>query len=104
MHRGYPAVERHGYGARPQPCCPHSAAVNYGSRIRGLTGSLIRRVISVLRGAQSRIDVLLSEPGRVFLAMWFVLHACIGWAYRRGGTLVWCRIVYTGAPEISERN
>jgi uncharacterized membrane protein len=32
------------------------------------------------------------------------LHACIGWAYRRGGTLVWCRIVYTGAPEISERN
>ena len=24
--------------------------------------------------------------------------------YRRGSKLAWCRIVYTGAPEISERN
>jgi hypothetical protein len=70
-------VERHGYGARPQPCCTHSAAVNYVSRIRRLTGILMRRVTSVLRAAQSPIDALLSEPVRALLVMWF-LHAGIG--------------------------
>ncbi len=33
-----------------------------------------------------------------------LVQTCIGWAHRRGYTLVWCRIVYTDAPEISERN
>jgi Lsr2 len=32
------------------------------------------------------------------------VHTYIGWACRRGSAPLWCRIVYTGAPEISERN
>jgi hypothetical protein len=33
-----------------------------------------------------------------------LVHACIGGACRRGSAPAWCRIVYAGAPGISERN
>jgi Lsr2 len=35
---------------------------------------------------------------------YWLIPGCSGQVYRRGCTLVWCWIVYTGAPEISERN
>src|SRR5260370_11273693 len=38
------------------------------------------------------------------LAWRWLVHAGRGSAHRRGCTMIWCWIVYTGAPEISERN